>query len=141
MAYRPDVEIVAIPGKGSLEHRIHAQIVANHYRSQGYEVAIEKMEADIVISHPTVAGWSAVEITNRNSKNIENRVQDNRDNGAQTTVVVCSDKVSLKRARKVLARIKDVHVQSIGDYLPKRTDESQTSLFDMHYPLQRDGAK
>lgn len=113
-SHHPALTPKRLPGKGSLEHRVHQHLVAEHFRQQGCIVKVEHQDADLAIEEGS--GWLAVEIANTNSSNLRERVQRNEQAGATRTIVVCSDAKTLRRLRGQLSG-SEVEVQDISRYL------------------------
>ena len=88
----PNITPKLLAGKGSLEHRVHAHLISQHYQKQGYIVKKEHYEADLGIESSEKNTWFAVEVVNQNSNNIEKRIQENHAAGAEKTIIIASDK-------------------------------------------------
>lgn len=116
---QPEAKPQSLPGKGSLEHRVHAELVKRHFQQRGFLVKTECHEADLGLEKDGT--WTAVEIANKNSRNLVERIEANRNKGATKTIVVCSDTSTAKRWQKALGNILDVEVQDVDPYLPGST--------------------
>ena len=123
--------VKCMAGKGSLEHRVHAELVRDHFQARGYLTKVESREADVAIQRPGQQEWTAIEIANKNSRNLESRVQANRNAGAERTIVVCSDAATAKRLQKQFESEGDVEVHEVDRYLRSRETETQGSQLSL----------
>jgi hypothetical protein len=120
-SHHPDVKLVQLKGRGSLQHRIHVEFLAAYYATHGYFVRKEHRDADLGVEDPQAGTWLAIEVVTKNEDNLEHRVQRNKEAGATKTIVVCSSPKTTKRVAELLGDLAEV--QDIELYLRERERE------------------
>ncbi|MDD5308302.1 MAG: hypothetical protein PHU25_13355, partial [Deltaproteobacteria bacterium] len=119
--HQPNVKPHLLSGRGGLEHRLHVDLVARHHAAQGRIIKKEHKDADLGIEDPQTGTWLAAEVVTKNEANIEDRIQKNREAGAEKTIVICSDSKTAKRLAELLGDL--VEVQDIEPYLEERKEK------------------
>lgn len=115
----PNLQPKLLSGKGGLEHRVHAHLVAKHYAKQGYLVKKEHCDADLGLEHQEKGTWIAVEIANANSRNLEERINRNKEASAERTIIIADERTA-KRVAEQMEDCKEVEIRDIEEFLLPR---------------------
>lgn len=121
--YYPSIKEQKLPGRGGLTHRIHAHLVAEKMKEQGYIAKTEYKEADIALTKPGESSWTAVEIVNKNSRNVRRRIISNKNAGAKHTLIITTDKESKRRYKNLV--IQNAIIKDIEEFLIMRGEKSE----------------
>jgi len=132
--WRPDLKgkVRRLAGKGSLEHRVHVDLIATAFSNRVQKK--EHKEVDLVLQAEDGKSWFAVEVVDKDSRNIEQRVRQNREAGLVGTLVACSKVAMAKKLAKVFRGVGDVKVEDMDRFLLQGKKERERQAHNNDEP-------